>query len=136
MLQAIKKFFGFGKGEKPVIEPDTHADPEDPAAYTYVDKVDAVLQADVDFPIQTLRGRKLPTDARPGSDKKLAALEEAPAGYETWVDVYEGPDGVGYVINFEIVKGKDTYRKCVNVGPEKYREQDWTLVDPEPKGLK
>jgi hypothetical protein len=41
------------------------------------------------------------------------------------VDVYDGPDGVGYVIVLEAEFDKAHYQRAVNVGPEKWRNQDW-----------
>jgi len=104
-------------------EEDKRSDPEDADAYTHAEKVKAE-QVKEAFPVQTLRGQKLPTDAKVTEVK----WEAPPAGFESWVDVYEGPQGVGYVVNYEVEKGGKKLRKRVNYGPEKHNEQDWEEV--------
>ena len=46
------------------------------------------------------------------------------------VDVYDGPDGKGYVVRSEVQIGADVYTMASNVGPEKHREQAWAKVVP------
>jgi len=105
---------------------DPRPDPEDPIAYAHADLIES-LQKNRSFPLQTLRGGGKPTDV---ADFKNWI--DPPAGYENWVDVYEGPKGVGYVINYETARGIKLFHKAINYGPEDYREQDWTeVVEPE-----
>lgn len=110
----------FFRGARP--EPDPRPDPEDSQAYAHAEKVRAE-QDKRSFPLQTLRGRRRPSDVA-----DTAEWEAAPVGYSSWVDVYEGPSGVGYVINYEVQRGSTTWRKAINFGPEKHREQDWEEV--------
>jgi len=112
-------------------DPDRRPDPEDAAAYNHADTVIKPAQsARTRVALQLLRyslGRnRRPTDVSDGwASKNIAA---PPAGYDCWVDVYDGPRGLGYVVNYEVRRGADTYRKSINYGPEKYRESDWTKV--------
>ena len=46
------------------------------------------------------------------------------------VDVYDGPDGKGYVVRSEVQIGADVYTMAANVGPEKYRDQMWAKAVP------
>lgn len=48
-----------------------------------------------------------------------------PGGHTSWVDVYDGPSGVGYVVNYERVFRGETYRRRVNFGPETYHDEPW-----------
>jgi hypothetical protein len=53
-----------------------------------------------------------------------------PASISVWVDVYDGPQGKGYVVCGEVVASNITYRRYQNIGPEEYRTtQDWVIVD-------
>lgn len=104
-------------------DPDPRPDPEDERAYTHAALVES-LQKNRRFPLQTLRGGGKPTDVQ---DFKNWA--DPPTGYTCWVDVYGGPLGVGYVINYEVQRGGRPWRKAINFGPERWREQDWTAVE-------
>lgn len=53
-------------------------------------------------------------------------LKSEGLGYE--VSVYDGPNGKGYLIREERVVDGKTEQKTTNVGPETYRENDWTEV--------
>ena len=44
------------------------------------------------------------------------------------VDVYDGPRGKGYIVLFEIKKGKELYQKRVDLGPEG-RSHDWKIYE-------
>ncbi len=46
----------------------------------------------------------------------------------TAVDVYEGPQGWGYVVRGEIEIAGKAWVKATNIGPEKYREHDWVEI--------
>ena len=131
-VDAVIRFF---KGNPPAE--DKRADPEDPAAYTHVAAIEVEQnKSERAYPVQLLRhssGEK-PTNEVKGWDD--LGIEPPPTGYDSWVDVYEGPEGIGYVVNYEIEKGKVLYRKAVNFGPQTYREQDWTevpAIEPAPK---
>lgn len=83
-----------------------------------------------DIPVQVLRGGRKPSD-----ETRELKDWQIPAGYnDCWVDVYEGPLGRGFVVNYEIVKGSETWIRSENFGPERWRTSDWTLV-PEEKEL-
>src|SRR3990172_1113693 len=47
------------------------------------------------------------------------------------IDVYDGPDGKGYVIIVECIVSARTYTRSINTGGEKWREQAWIEVKPE-----
>src|SRR3990167_102050 len=101
---------------------DPRPDPEDPVAYAHADLIES-LQKNRSFPLQTLRGGGKPSDV---ADRKNWI--DSPTGYENWVDVYEGPKGIGYVVSYEVLRDTKLYRKSINYGPEDWREQDWTEV--------
>jgi hypothetical protein len=112
--------------------PDTRPDPEDPVVYAHLEKL---LQSfdDAKAPFQLLRDTsKRPTDVAKGwSDVKESgktSVLATPLGYSCWVDVYDGPSGKGLVVNYEVDRKGVKFHKAVNVGPEQYREQDWTEV--------
>lgn len=106
---------------------DTRPDPEDAAAEAHFAKVQEQLQKDHSFPVQILRGRKLPSDAKVAPEE-LDKLDPPPAGWDEWVDVYEGPQGIGYVVNYEVQRAGKPFRKAINQGPETFRDQDWEEV--------
>jgi hypothetical protein len=45
------------------------------------------------------------------------------------VDVYNGPEGKGYVVITSFIKGGDTFQKSENFGPEKWRGYDWSKLE-------
>jgi len=104
------------------IKPDPRPDPEDPAAYAFVDEILKEFEAQKEH-YQMLRGGGKPSDVAKTAPGELK--NKAPAGYIWWVDVYDGPKGKGYQVCFEVKRSKVTYRKVVNLGPEEWREQDW-----------
>lgn len=103
---------------------DSRPDPEDAAAYAHADARKPTQDARR-FPQQTTRNGGRPTDA-PADWVRPPAPAAPVTSY--WIDVYEGPLGIGWVAVYETVRGGRTFRKHVNFGPEKYREQDWTEV--------
>ena len=121
LWESTKGLLGFADEERP--------DPEDAKAREHAAKVETSQKGRA-FPLQTLKDGKRPTDASEAKD-----WEEPPAGYVSWVDVYEGPQGIGYVVNYEVQRGSKLFHKSMNVGPETWREQDWEEV-VEPKELK
>lgn len=42
------------------------------------------------------------------------------------VDIYDGPNGLGYVVRGEIEIANKKWIKIINIGNETYRNQDWT----------
>lgn len=46
-------------------------------------------------------------------------------------DAYDGPRGQGYVVVSRVIILGRLFEKRVNVGPETYRDMDWTDVTPE-----
>ena len=51
--------------------------------------------------------------------------------YSFRVDVYDGPQGPGYVVTASAILSGQLWERAINTGPETYREQPWTLVLPE-----
>lgn len=105
---------------------DTRPDPEDPAAYDHLKLIQAEFESTGEV-YQILRGGGKPSDV-----SKATAVVARPA-MPFWVDVYEGPKGKGYVVNYEIVKDGKTLRKAINFGPEEWRERDWAEVVDGPR---
>jgi hypothetical protein len=52
-----------------------------------------------------------------------ALVDKLPA--ELSIDVYDGPNGMGYVINLSYCVDSLCYRRSVNVGPEAWRSTVW-----------
>lgn len=78
-----------------------------------------------EFPVQVLRGGGQPSD-----ESRTLALNK-PAQYDDcWIDVYEGPSGIGFVVNYEIVDGAETWQRALNFGGEHHRTHGWELVQP------
>lgn len=48
--------------------------------------------------------------------------------YSSRVDVYQGPEGWGYVLTVSATLNKETWERSINTGPERYREQGWHVV--------
>ena len=46
------------------------------------------------------------------------------------IDVYDGPQGQGWVLTVEATHNGTTYRRSQNVGPEAHRTQEWHAVPP------
>ena len=44
------------------------------------------------------------------------------------IDTYNGPEGRGYCIVAQVKVGVKTYIKCINTGPEVYRNQAWAEI--------
>jgi len=42
------------------------------------------------------------------------------------VNTYLGTNGAGYTVCGQVIENGITYSRCVNVGPEIYRNHDWT----------
>lgn len=47
-----------------------------------------------------------------------------------WIDVYDSPQGKGWVGNVEVTYDGTVYRRSQNVGPESHRTQGWHQVPP------
>lgn len=108
-------------------EPDPRSDPEDAAAYAHADARKAGQDARR-VPQQTLRNGGRPTDAP--ADWVRPPTPAAPI-VAYWIDNYGGPQGIGWVANYEMLRGGKTFRKHINFGPEKWRERDWyEVVEP------
>lgn len=43
------------------------------------------------------------------------------------IDVYDGPNGCGYVVKETKVNGQGTWTKATNFGPEIQRTHDWKI---------
>jgi hypothetical protein len=46
------------------------------------------------------------------------------------IDVYDGPQGKGWVVVLRFTKNGQTWQRSWNFGPETFREQAWTDVTP------
>ena len=54
-------------------------------------------------------------------------------GLAHWVDVYTGPWGSGWVVNYSLTIGRYVYTRAYNYGPEEHKEHTWQMaVRPEP----
>ena len=51
--------------------------------------------------------------------------------FEIWIDVYDGPEGPGWVACVNVYTKKEYWQKCRNYGPEALRSHDWELVTSE-----
>jgi len=51
------------------------------------------------------------------------------------IDVYNGPQGQGYVVMFETSRLGAVYARAINVGPETWRESGWTAVTVSAQGI-
>lgn len=68
-----------------------------------------------------------PTDGVKGADLWTAIGEQAyPANLH--IDVYDGPSGLGYVLVVQAKFNGQLWQREINVGPEDYRNSDWTVV--------
>lgn len=74
-------------------------------------------------------------------DKLLAAPDDGVSGNTLWqqlgllsfpadirVDVYDGPNGKGYIVTFEARFNGQLWQRAFNSGPEKYRDANWQVV--------
>ena len=119
-------------------------------------KVDAIVNdlADAAAPFQSAKAagrggywQGPRTHAAPPADGAALAPDLARAAHgetETWsdaalplppqmecsvqIDVYDGPSGRGYVIAGEVLLAGVRYLRRAHVGPETWREHDWTPV--------
>ena len=48
------------------------------------------------------------------------------------VDVYDGPQGKGFVVIVQSQLNGATWQRSINYGPETYRDQGWTELKPLP----
>lgn len=70
-----------------------------------------------------------PTDQVEKDDYLWQQLALDPAlPYSSRVDVYQGPEGWGYVLTVSAVLDKQLWERAVNTGPEAWREQPWHAV--------
>lgn len=125
LLAKLKAWLNGGLAE------EKKPDPEDRDAREHAQKIEDLQKGEA-FPVQLLRDKtKKPSDTPKGWDDieaKSAGLKQSP--YDCWVDVYEGPRGIGYVIHYETKRGQKTFRKSLNIGPETERERDWEEISP------
>lgn len=49
-----------------------------------------------------------------------------------WIDVYDGPEGHGWVGGIEATHNGNLWRRTQNVGPESWRTQGWHQVTADP----
>jgi len=112
----------------------------------------AVYQATTSFPFQGLSTHTvLPGHVNSGpataGDINADALGNSPSDQEeSWADadmfpvvafwpcaltinVYEGPDGTGYVVCSQFRYNGDLWMQCVNFGPDTGNDVPWTFVD-------
>lgn len=75
---------------------------------------------------------KGPTDQDEKSAYLWQQLElDAALPYSSRVDVYHGPDGLGYVLTVSVVLDKQLWERAINTGPEIWRERPWQVVVEE-----
>lgn len=48
--------------------------------------------------------------------------------YAFRTDVYDGPEGAGYVLSAQVMIAGELWEQSVNVGPERWRESAWQVV--------
>jgi hypothetical protein len=67
---------------------------------------------------------------RIGIDSWFSSAFVLPAGMmvSIRIDVYEGPSGVGYVIVSEVIHHGGIWTRKINIGAEKWRDQDWIML--------
>lgn len=77
-------------------------------------------------------GRKAPELTRAPTDQPNAweALLQGSRMQSTWlstmrIDVYDGPQGKGYVVTSHYGDGGRVFERAINHGPETYRSHDW-----------
>lgn len=51
--------------------------------------------------------------------------------YSFRVDVYDGPEGHGYVVTASAILAGELWQRSVNTGPETWRELAWHIVPPD-----
>jgi len=67
-----------------------------------------------------------PTDqAEKLADFLAAAQLPATMEYASKVDVYDGPDGPGYVLSLRVILAGQLWQRSINTGPEAWRDQAW-----------
>lgn len=125
LFNKLAEIFGFGRNS---LSDELKPDPEDAKAREHAAFVVEAQKKEI-YPVQTLRGKGKPSDV--GKSWADLGLPDPDPQYECWIDVYDGPSGKGYVINYEFNKGGTLIRKALNVGPEEWREKDWEeVVEP------
>jgi hypothetical protein len=71
---------------------------------------------------------KHPTDQQ-YSWPNLDAIRFEPMPFDIRIDVYDGPEGQGYVTCFQVQIKGSMYERCQNYGPEASREHDWRSAE-------
>ena len=61
----------------------------------------------------------------------LPELEGIAVAAALWVDVYDGPQGHGFVANLAARYNGTLYHRAQNRGPETWRTQDWHVVNED-----
>jgi len=71
---------------------------------------------------------------RVGIDSWYSAAVDLPAQMyaSVRVDVYEGPQGLGYVLIADLVQVGQRWHRRINIGPETRRSCDWQMIEAEP----
>jgi hypothetical protein len=70
-----------------------------------------------------------PTDQKESWPASIfSASTTIPAAVE--IHTYDGPSGKGYVIFLRVTINGRLWERAINSGPERYREQAWTIVQP------
>jgi hypothetical protein len=67
-----------------------------------------------------------PTDTQWSWDD-LNAIRYEPLPFTLSIDVYDGPDGIGFVTCFDVAAGS-IWRRCINYGPEALRSHPWQVI--------
>jgi len=67
------------------------------------------------------------------SDISIIKFEEMP--YQMKIDVYDGPEGAGYVASYRFQEKDYVCEKSRNTGPEALKGSDWLLVMDDKAGI-
>lgn len=61
----------------------------------------------------------------------IRVIQFSPMSFDLRIDVYDGPEGVGWVACYQVEIDKDPWEKCRNQGPEALRNSEWAQVIAE-----
>ncbi|MCW4004964.1 MAG: hypothetical protein NWE95_13755 [Candidatus Bathyarchaeota archaeon] len=59
----------------------------------------------------------------------LNAIQFEPMPVAIHIDVYNGPEGIGFVSCFSLLLSGFPYQRCVNYGPEALRNRPWSPLE-------
>jgi len=103
----------------------THSEAAKPE-YTAADKVQPITEVKV-YPADSLNIKPSDQLAERSWSELFPTLVDKLAA-DLRIDVYDGPDGMGYVISLRYCVDGLCYLRSVNVGPESWRSTDWQVI--------